>query len=489
MKSDLDYHHDTLIQASRRKFLKQGALGAALGLGLAGTPLRATAATGSRGGLGKGRPRNLILLVSDGMSHGTLAMADQYLTVQSGKRSHWMKLYENHSVARALMEMASQNSIIPDSAAASSSWGCGVRVPNGRINVDVDGVEHQPVLQIAREQGLSAGLVTTATVTHATPAGFAANGESRNSEELFANQYLDRGYEVILGGGKRIMMQDLREDGRDMLGAFAADGYEVVYDRSGLAAAKGSGKILGLFSDGHLPYEVDRLHQPGLEAAVPSLAEMTRAALEILSANENGFIVQVEAARVDHAAHNNDPAGLVFDQIALDEALGVAMDFYREHPDTLVIVTSDHGNANPGLLSGVGLGEQTLGRLANYRSSFGPLLEGHESWPDLGVEAVRERIYAQTMTEISEREAQLLIDRIAGDWEAPFNAFSGLNRVPSVLGQILANSLHIGWAGRTHTSDFVELVAVGPGSGMVRPWVRNTDLFTIMTESLGISRG
>lgn len=474
------------VHASRRKFLKQGTMAAALGLSLGAGGLTPAVAAARRPKGQSGKARNVIFLVSDGMSHGTLAMADQYRTIHEARRSHWMQMYDDYPVVRGLMEMASQNSIVTDSGAAASSWGCGRRVPNGRINVDEHEVEHDPILVLARRHGLAAGLVTTATVTHATPAGFAANGITRNAQADFAVQYLERGFEVVLGGGTQFFDADEREDGRDLSGEFTGAGYAVVRDKQGLRAQADSSRLLGLFSRGNVPYEVDRLHISELKESVPSLAEMSRIALQALSRNENGFIMQIEGARVDHAAHSNDPAGLVFDQLAFDDAVAVALEFYRQNPDTLVIVTTDHGNANPGLLSGAGIGEQTLGRLSEFKRSFGNILDGHEQWPDLGKAAVQERIHKYTGIEVSDRDARLLLDRIAGKWEAAFSAGSGLNRIESVLGQILANTLHIGWAGRTHTSDFVELAAVGPGSEMIKPFTRNTDMFTIMKKAVGI---
>jgi alkaline phosphatase len=87
------------------------------------------------------------------------------------------------------------------------------------------------------------------------------------------------------------------------------------------------GKVLGVFTNGHLPYTLDHLNTPDLLETVPTLAEMTDLAIQNLSQRSNGFILQVEGGRVDHAAHSNDVGGLLYDQIAFDDAIGVAMDF------------------------------------------------------------------------------------------------------------------------------------------------------------------
>jgi alkaline phosphatase len=108
-------------------------------------------------------------------------------------------------------------------------------------------------------------------------------------------------------------------------------------------------KVLGLFYDSHLPYTIDHIHSDALKRTVPTLAEMTRKALEILGDAPNGFLLQVEGGRVDHAAHANDAASIMWDQLAFDDAVEVVYEFVAKRDDTLMIVTSDHGNANPGL--------------------------------------------------------------------------------------------------------------------------------------------
>src|SRR5699024_2642985 len=100
------------------------------------------------------------------------------------------------------------------------------------------------------------------------------------------------------------------------------------------------------------PYTIDQKSDKELQNTVPTLAEMTSVAINKMKDNSQGFVLQVEGGKVDWAAHANDAPGLIYDQIAFDEALKVALDFAIEDKNTLIIVTTDHGNANPGLFSG-----------------------------------------------------------------------------------------------------------------------------------------
>ncbi|MCB1132147.1 MAG: alkaline phosphatase, partial [Verrucomicrobiae bacterium] len=294
---------------SRRDLLKTLGLGGVAGL--VGTRAALAEETVSRPA---GKVRGIVYMVSDGMSPGVLTLAEKWSQLARGRGTKWWELYNDRSVARGLMDTASANSMVTDSAAASSSWGGGRRVNNGSINIDPHGHDLTPFLKLLREKGGLTGLVTTATVTHATPAGFAANHADRNDEQAIAPQYLGR-VDVILGGGSGYFEAKNRKDGRDLHGEFVKAGYQHVPDRDSLLAAK-SAKLLGTFHPGHLPYSIDRDHDSALAAKVPTLAEMATAALSRFLADDRPFLLQVEGARIDHAAHFNDIGGLLGDQLA-----------------------------------------------------------------------------------------------------------------------------------------------------------------------------
>src|SRR5690606_22215630 len=112
--------------------------------------------------------------------------------------------------------MASANSMVTDSAAASSSWGGGVRVNNGSVNVSPDGTHNKPILQKFKAAGKSVGCVTTVEITHATPSGFSLSSERRSDMALFATMHLDLGFDVLMGGGNEYFSADRRADKRDL---------------------------------------------------------------------------------------------------------------------------------------------------------------------------------------------------------------------------------------------------------------------------------
>ncbi len=475
---------------SRRDFLKTGTLsGLAAGTGFLGSSAKRTSKT-----FQSGDAKNVIFLVSDGMSSGTLALADLVKQDQYGEKTNWIKLYESdRDFHRGLMDMAPLNSNVTDSASAASSWGCGHRINNGGLNWGPDGEQYKTICEIFRDAGKGTGLVTTTRITHATPAGFSINMPSRNMEDEIALQYSERDYDVLMGGGNNHFASDKRRDGKDLYTVFKNQGYTIVRDKVELANAGNNEKMLGVFFDSHLPYTVDHKTLPELQNSVPTLAEMSKAALDRLSHNSNGFILQIEGGRVDHAAHGNDAAGLVYDQIAFDDAVKVVMDFTENRDDTLVILTTDHGNANPGLGaygSGYEDSPKRLRTLHDYRHSLEWVYDGlgfhwsHDSVGDhVSVNRVRELIEYATATKITESEAIMAFQAFNGEFRAPFRDRQG---PAGVLAGILANYNGVYFITTTHTSDYVEIAAWGPGSERIPAFVRNTYLFDLMVDMAGV---
>ncbi len=468
---------------ARRTFLRTGAASAVfLGSGIWTTDaLRAT----NFAQTSKGEARNIIFLVSDGMSSGTLTLGDLMLRRRDGRASNWVKLYDRPDIRRGLMDMASRNAVVTCSAAASSSWGCGYRVNNGVVNWGPNDEQYTPVLKYFRDAGKGTGLVTTTTITHATPAGFSANVPNRGMQETIAEQYLERRYDVLLGGGNLFYHKYLRSDGRDLYADYENADYHVVRQKGNLFNIPNDEKrLLGIFYDGHVPYTLDHINTKEYRENVPTLAEMTQIALNRLSKNKNGFIMQVEGGRVDHAAHSNDVGGLIFDQIAFDDAVGVAVEFANENPDTLVIVTTDHGNANPGL-NGVGSGYEgsnvNFDRIQEFKHTSNWILGGLSE--ESTTSQIRERVEEATGIQITGKEAVALQDSYRNMFYA---VYPMMNRPSAVMGQILANYTSVNWIGSSHTADYVELAAFGPGSEAIGAFTENTRLFEVMTEAAGV---
>lgn len=457
----------------RRGFLKT----AAVAVGVSAAAVSATPVLSRRRLLASGMPeptrnaKNVIFMVADGMSTGTLSMGDMLIRKHRGREPWWAKVWAMPGVRRAMQTTHCADSLVTDSAAAASTWGSGHKVNIGTLNVLPDGSQAMPILVRAMQAGLMGGLVTTTRITHATPAGFVVNCPERNLEGMIAQQMIERGVHVLMGGGDRFFSAELLK---------AHPEVRVVRTAKELSEAPAEGRLLGLFAKEHVPMVLDR----GPE--VPGLATMTASALKRLEKAERGFVLQVEGGRVDHAAHNNDAAGLVTEQMEFDDAIGVVMEWMKGRDDTLLVITTDHGNANPGLTDYGPASRKGFDNLLASKHSFEWIFEHVEGkhlpreqviakLPGLVEEAVG---YAMTADDVAFADGCLRGVR-SHPW--PENS-----KITSVIGGILGQHFGIGFVSGNHTGDMVELTAFGPGSELVTPVVDNTAMHGVMVAALGL---
>ncbi|MGN7810823.1 alkaline phosphatase [Flavobacterium sp. 22076] len=425
------------------------------------------------------KAKNIIFLISDGMSTGTLQMANLYSQNILNKNGNWMNLYAENKVSRALMDTASASSAVTDSAAASSSFGGGYRVRNGVLNVGPNGEKYLPIWQKFKNAGKKAGCVTTVTITHATPAGFCVNSDSRNAENEIAEMYAGLGLDVLMGGGDEFFNPDKRSDKKDIYKIYQEKGYQVVKDKAELGNLKKGAKTLGVFSTGALPYSIDRTNIPELQHT-PTLAEMSKAAIDQMKDHKDGFVLLIEGGKVDWAAHANDIAALIHDQLAFDEAVKTAIDFAEKDTETLVIITTDHGNANPGLIYGTDATKK-FNSIADYKYTNEYILNAIHS--NFNLQQIKDWIYQTNKISLSDQEAQHLLDFYSG-LEKMEDGLYNYKKLPfKAYSEIQKKHNNIGWISMDHSGDYVELAAFGPGSELLKPFVKNTDMHYLMLEA------
>ncbi len=425
------------------------------------------------------KAKNIIFLVSDGMSSGTLNMADLYLNRKYGKSSNWLQLYKDQRVSRALMDTASANSIVTDSSAASSSWGGGVRVKNGVLNIGANGEKHLPIWQKFKKAGKMAGCVTTVPITHATPAGFCVNNDSRNAQEEIAEDYLRLGFDIMMGGGNNYFSSSSRKDKKDVYADYKTKGWQVARTRAEMMAASNDKPILGVFADDALPYSIDRANDKTLTETTPTLAEMAQKAIERMKGNKNGFVLQIEAGKVDWGAHANDIGAVLYDQAAFDEAIKVAIDFAEKDKETLVIITTDHGNANPGVIYGKKANDNFDG-IHKFTHTNEWLLNAIK--PENTVSQVRDLMSTANGAAFTEEQAKTILGYYTG-FEKGEDGLYNYKKLPfKTFSEMQKEYTSVGWISMDHSADYVELAMFGPGSELLKPFVKNTDLHYLMLQ-------
>ncbi len=246
-----------------------------------------------------------------------------------------------------LVDTRADPDLVTDSAAAASALATGHRTRNGRISIDNQGRSLETVLEVAERRGLATGLVVTCSLTHATPAAFAAHVTDRNEEAEIAVQMAGAGIEVLLGGGLRWFEGSRRRDGRDLLAPLRRT-HRFVSDAPGLRGLDlaGTDRLLGLFA-------VE--HPESAPTREPTLPEMTAAALAVLDHDPDGFFLMVEGSQPDWRAHDHEPLEAVAAEVVdFDRAVARALAFRQGRPDLLVVVTADHETGGLAVVAGRG---------------------------------------------------------------------------------------------------------------------------------------
>lgn len=351
-----------------------------------------------------GAAKNVIVFVGDGMGVSTVTAARILEGQLKGKLGEENVLSFGKFPFAGLAKTYNVDAQTPDSAGTMTAMMSGVKTDVGVLGVDADivrgdcstvaGNELVSIMELAEIAGMSTGIISTARITHATPAATYAKSPDRNFEddddiadaiaggsanancagfEDIASQLVNfetnlearyagldiDGWEVALGGGRRHFLpadaaanspdarstvEGDRADGRNLVTEWSAaytDG-SYVYDKAGFEAIdpETTPHLFGLFNESHMQYEADRHNDISGE---PSLREMTEKAIQILDNNDDGYFLMVESGRIDHGHHAGSAYSALTDAIEFAEAVAKAVELSNAE-DTLIIVTADHGH-------------------------------------------------------------------------------------------------------------------------------------------------
>jgi alkaline phosphatase len=440
--------------------------------------------------------KNVIFLIGDGMNSSATTLA------------RWIKgsnLAMDEIVTGSVTNYNS-NSVITDSAPAATALATGYKSDSGYVSVypsvitvpvekAVDPKDaYKPLatlLEGAKLNGKSTGIIATSQVQHATPAGFTSHNYNRNDYYDIAEQQVYQNLDVVLGGGKEYLVpfdefnktdakgnQIGRKDGVNLIDEIKNLGYTYVEDTASMKSASGN-KLWGMFGNEGMSYDYDR--DPTKE---PSLQEMTSKALEVLSANKDGFFLMVEGSQIDWSAHANDPIGVISDTLAYDKAVQTALEFAKKDGDTLVISLTDHGCGGltiggkrtdsgydtlqlatlvdplkKAVLTGAGLENKLFMEINTDMSNVQAIVTKYYGISDL------------TQSEISQVQAYLKANK-----PGSFNY---------LIGPMITTRAAIGWTTTGHTGEDVTLYSYGPGNPIGH--VDNTDIAKIVAESMELS--
>jgi alkaline phosphatase len=443
------------------------------------------------------KARNLIIFIGDGMGVSTLTAARIFEGQQQGLDGESYVAQMDRLPYTALVKTYSHDTQVADSAPTATALVAGVKTKNGVIGVGPEATENdcaatapykvQSLFELAEDKGYATGVVSTATITHATPASTYAHVAQRDWEvdsnmpdaakaagcTDIARQMIEwphgNGLEVMLGGGRVHFfpsstmdteypsIKGKRADGKDLTAIWKAANPqgEYVWNSAGFAAVdpKKATKLLGLFEPSHMQFEADRAAAGGKE---PSLAEMTTKAIAMLSKNGKGYVLMVEAGRIDHAHHAGNARRALQDTVALNQALKAAVDSV-DLKDTLIVVTSDHSHTFT--MSGYPeRGNPILGVVA---SPIGTptLAKDGKAYTTLGYANGPGAVSAAERSDPSKQDTQAL------DYKQ--QSLVGLNS-------------------ETHGGDDVVARAAGPKAHLFKGTIEQNTIYQIMRAALGL---
>ena len=271
--------------------------------------------------------KNLIYLIGDGMGLAQMAMLEiesDYAPTAFSEADHV-----------SLIATRSANNRVTDSAAAGTALACGAKTNNSTLGMAPDSVILYSMMEDARDKGLATGLVVSCYLQHATPAAFYAHVWKRHMTEQITDDLVASNFDVMIGGGSRWLTEEHRTILNDR-------GYTLAFTREEALAAT-STPLLAMVEEEYLPKAPER---------GDFIPQATAKALELLSKDEDGFMLMVEGSQIDGAGHGNNAAHLLAEMQDFEKVIRLAVDFADTHPGTLVVVVADHETGGLSMPSG-----------------------------------------------------------------------------------------------------------------------------------------
>ena len=459
---------------------------------------------------GPRRVKNVILFIGDGM---TIANRTAARVLSKGiiEGKYQGRLAFDDMPSTAMIGTSGSDSLITDSANSMSAYTTGHKTAVNAMGVYVsrasNNLSHPKVETITellkRKTKMSVGIVSDAELQDATPGAMVAHTRRRADKQYIADQLLASKAEVILGGGSAYFYPQSskgskRKDENNLVETFKADGYQVALTKQELIAAsenKNTKKLFGVFHPDNMDGSLDRLFLKKNTVSQypnqPDLTEMTQSAIDVLSRNPNGFFLMVEAALIDKFNHPLDWERAAFDTIMLSNAVQVAKDFAKTHPDTLIIVTPDHTHS--GSISGV-VNDDKSGPLREKVGIYADA--GYPNYPKADIQGYPNKI------DVTKRLA-FFYGNYPDHYETLHPKLDG-TFVPAVKGeggkyianpkyiQLQEDAIHVGGnlpahqESGVHTADDAVLNAIGPGSEKFKGFMDNTEVFKVMVQTLGL---
>jgi alkaline phosphatase len=446
----------------------------------------------------------VFLFIGDGMSMPQILSAELFSSARSSKDINITRLRFSQFPVMGLAATHDAGSFITDSASAATAIASGNKTLSGVINMDAGRKrKFKSIAEYVHEAGMKVGIVSSVTLNHATPAAFYAKAVSRNDYYDIAVQLAESSFEFY-GGGSIYQRTGKDRNQRDIIAIAAGNGFTYVDTKDGFNALKpGAGKIIAvspsLQDGGAMPYEIDR------KPDEISLADFTRKGMELLD-NPEGFFMMVEGGKIDWACHANDAGSAIHDVLALDAAIGAALDFAKNHPaETLIVVTGDHetggltigfaGTGHKLLFDNIALQTRSFAAFNNeVLKPYKAKISAADAKLDDLLTAIKDSfgIDFNSLSAFQKEQIEFAFQRSMGNDQVRSFAedknllYGGYEPLTVKLTQIMNQTAGIGWTSYSHTGIPVPVFAIGANQEIFGGYYDNTDLFRKLAFAMNL---
>ncbi|MEJ5899538.1 alkaline phosphatase [Ochrobactrum teleogrylli] len=457
------------------------------------------------------KAKNIIFLVADGLSvaHRTGARI-MSKGMAGGKANGRLNMDDVPPVA--FIGTSSTHSIATDSANTMSAYMTGHKARVNALGVYADRTpasQDDPKVEtigeaLRRQTKKSIGIVSTSEVEDATPAALVSHTRKRSDKADIVGMFYDVKPDVLLGGGSAYFLSkdvpgSKRKDDKDYIQLFRDAGYAIVTDKNELAASGQSNQqnLLGLFHTGNMDVTLDRdfLKKGTVDKFPnqPGLVDMTKAALDKLSKNPEGFFLMVEGASIDKMSHPLDWERALVDTIEFDKAVGVAQEFAKNNPDTLIVVTGDHthGVAIIGTVDDDKPGDEMRAKVGTYDAA------GFPNYEDKDGDGYPDRVDVSRRLFMAANNGPDHYETFRPKLDDPF-----VPAIKNEKGEYVANEAYKDVPGAVfvqgnipkdedtgvHAVDDIVLQATGPGSEGLRGYMEQSDVYRVLADAFALGK-
>ena len=447
-----------------------------------------------------GKAKYVFYFIGDGMGVNQVNGTETYMAATEGRIGTAPLCFAQFPVAGLVTTFSASNGIT-DSAAGGTALATGHKTKNGAIGVTADlSAPVQNVAAAAKAEGMAVGIATSVSIDHATPASFYAHVKDRGMYHQIGKDLITAGFDFYAGSdflqpeNKELSGDQTLYDQCEKAGYTIARGYEDYQAKAGSAS-----KMLLLQTEAAsrkdrtaLPYAIDR------KDGDMTLQDITRAAIDFLSKKDaDGFFLMVEGGKVDWACHSNDAATMFREVIDTDEAVKVAYEFYKQHPDeTLIVITADHETG--GIVLGAGKVELHFDVLKNQRQSaeaFSRMIAAlHQSQGEgFTWEFVRQQLQESfgfwSQIPLDEKETAQLKkayeDFCEGVAKDNRTLYASENVIAGTARQLMARKAMVSWESDEHSNGYVPVFAIGTGAEKFTGRIDNTEIPKKIADAAG----